>query len=90
MAKCDAGGKEMLTAKGCSFRYVKTFDGKYYERYKVGEDGWCEEGEHCGDCGAVYGYYHHPGCDNERCPICGGQIITCDCPITHFSTTKRS
>jgi len=25
------------------------------------------------------GEYHEPGCDMERCPFCGNQLITCDC-----------
>lgn len=33
----------------------------------------------CHDCGAVEGEYHEPGCDMERCPFCGGQLISCDC-----------
>lgn len=89
MAKCEACGREMLTASGCTFKYVQTLDGKHYHRMKVGDDGWVDVGERCGDCGAKYGYYHHPGCDNERCPICGGQIISCDCDIDAFTTTKR-
>jgi len=32
----------------------------------------------CHDCGAPEGYLHLPGCDMEECPICGGQLITCE------------
>ena len=33
----------------------------------------------CHDCGALEGELHEYGCDMERCPFCGGQLITCDC-----------
>ena len=33
----------------------------------------------CHDCGAFPGEAHEPGCDVERCPICGGQMIACAC-----------
>lgn len=33
----------------------------------------------CHDCGVREGELHVLGCDTERCPFCGYQLITCDC-----------
>jgi len=71
MAKCEYCGQDMLKAEGCVKVMIK-HDGKHYAPLKVTD-------QVCGDCGAHRGHYHHPGCDMERCPICGGQLISCGC-----------
>jgi hypothetical protein len=38
----------------------------------------------CHDCGVREGQLHEPGCDMERCPFCGRQLITCGCAYEHF------
>jgi hypothetical protein len=33
----------------------------------------------CHDCDVPEGALHQVGCDMERCPFCGGQLISCRC-----------
>lgn len=56
--------------------------GKLYNPIKIGDHGdWYENDKDacCGDCGLRYGQQLLPQCDVERCPACGGQLLSCDC-----------
>lgn len=33
----------------------------------------------CDDCLVEKGQYHVLGCDMEECPVCAGQLISCEC-----------
>lgn len=51
-------------------------------RYGDEQDDWgAGTGKPCHDCAVLKGQFHVPGCDVERCPDCGGQVICCDCDV---------
>ena len=66
-------------------------DGELYDPIKVGDVGDFGEGEeeNCGDCGAEYGQQHYTGCDCERCPVCGLQLLTCGHIAYEVEETKE-
>ena len=51
---------------------------KYGEEIWPDGDKWEPPGV-CHDCCAMLGQYHVQGCDIERCPACGGQLLSCSC-----------
>ena len=82
MAICKYCKKEMTIANSC----IKVKVGKYnpirYGDEDRGEDYIVDGDDRCHDCGILVGGYHHPGCDWEECPSCGGQALGCNCAVS--------
>src|SRR5881398_2351804 len=91
MAICDYCLGEMNEVDGCKAIVIKVRGGKELQPIRYGsETPKYYEGpnpQHCHDCNAKIGNYHHVGCDWEECPNCEEQLLSCDC---EQSETDRS
>ncbi len=67
---------ELESTPTCAYLFIR-IDGKNYHR----NTDYFDRGGRCHDCMIVNkpGNIHHYGCDMERCPRCGNQLISCDC-----------
>lgn len=52
------------------------------EQFRAETDPEAFDERACHDCGAAIGEMHHPRCDMEECPRCGGQLLSCPCEVS--------
>lgn len=73
------GHPEKIAAAQVERTYI--INGAAFPRIAYGneKEDWGANERHCHDCAAVKGEFHVPGCDVERCPACGAQLIGCGC-----------
>lgn len=77
-ATCDTCNRVMDPGVGCTHTHVRLEPegSPWVKRLFVGEgDDW--GAPVCPDCNAGEGRPHHDGCDVERCPNCGAQMLMC-------------
>jgi hypothetical protein len=74
MAHCTICNLDMASADSCAVNTVR-INNVVYTRDTTTYD----EGERCHNCNIKNrgGHVHHMPCPVERCPKCGGQLISC-------------
>ncbi|MFX1294581.1 MAG: hypothetical protein ACFFD2_06985 [Promethearchaeota archaeon] len=85
MVECKVCGQEMKNAESCTMEKL-FINGKWYRRNTT----YFDQGKRCHDCGIMnkQGNFHHLGCDIERCPCCGLQLISCGCNVDELKIFK--
>lgn len=79
MSACNYCDQEMTLGASCTLTAYDDFpDGVVRDRLPL-TVGRADPSGKCHDCAAPVGGFHHPGCDDERCPKCQGQAISCGC-----------
>lgn len=87
MAVCTECGQQMLEADACAMDEIQ-ISGEWYKRNRDYHD--LSSNGRCHDCNVKHGEYHHPGCDMERCPECGEQLLGCDCEVEAYRNSRSS
>ena len=56
-------------------------EGRTIPRIRYGDehDDWGVHENACPDCRVLKGEFHVPSCKFEECPVCGGELLCCDC-----------
>ena len=80
MVICEDCKREMMKTDSCTFNRI-VIDGEVYNRKLYDDSNSDFPLDRCPDCNVGSNKIHHYGCDNETCPSCKGQLISCGCNI---------
>ncbi len=79
MSICEECNGEMQEVSSCREDMKVDFGDGVSDPIRYGSETPAFSGDRCHDCNVEKGGIHHPGCDVERCPRRGGQLIGCGC-----------
>jgi hypothetical protein len=74
---CTRCNQEIVGGKPC----LRAFEIAYPDEMLLPAIPYTGSGR-CPDCGTSPECTHHECCDQEECPRCHGQLITCWCSMT--------
>jgi hypothetical protein len=62
------------------------FEGRDIPRICYGKEQYdWDSSVPCHDCRVLEGEFHVPSCDVEECPICGEQLLSCECAFDYLA-----
>lgn len=79
--RCGNCDQDMAPGVSCVWKYFLSDDGGL-EPIVYGKEeryGTVPVAKYCHDCLTPIGGTHHNGCDQESCPQCHNQLISCGC-----------
>lgn len=75
---CSYCREKLPSLESCTFKAIR-YGPNTLPRIRFGDEEYDWGSWKCPGCGVLLGGYHHENCSCEICPMCGEQVIFCDC-----------